>query len=214
MQGVLWVMKKKTDMLYSLSLLTLILGIGVVGLLFVLELPRLRYTLIALAVSSFTILYGGTVRGDGLWESMKPFRRYVMMNWVLAAYAVMTTLFALSAFFQGRFFNVFSAVFGASVLAIISLEIWRLYFKSSLKPLILWALLMGIIFVEVIWAVGLLPFAYAVLGLIVCWFWYVLQLLTRFHFSQRGIDWKKQRRFLITNGMLFLLLLVFFIRWV
>lgn len=214
MQAIFSLVKKHTRVTYSLHILSFFLGLGIVGLLFVLELPVLRKGIITLAVGTFALLYGWTVRDDGLWESMKPVRRFVMMNWVFAAYAWLTTLFALSAFFQGRLFNVVTAVVGAAMLAVVSLEIWRLYFKSSLKPLILWALLIGLVFVEVIWAVSLLPFAYAVLGLLVCWMWYILQLLARFHFSARGIVWKKQMSFLITNSILFILLLVFFVRWV
>jgi len=61
--------------------------------------------------------------------------------------------------------------------------------------------------VELAWAAQLLPFGYATVGALLTWIWYILQLLVRFHFSERGVDWKKQIPFLVGNIVLMILFL-------
>lgn len=212
--GMALLVKKKFPQQYQLLPLFIVLGLSFIGLFFVVELQVIRRLVLLLSTGTYALLFAWNIKDEGLWESMKPLRRFVMMCWVFAAYASMTTLFALSAFFQGKLVSIITIIIGALLYGYISINIWRLYFQSAMQSLILWALIVGVVFLEIIWVVGLLPFVYGVLGLLVTWIWYIFQLLTRFHFSTRGIEWKRQLPFLLINGMLFVGLLLFFVRWV
>ncbi len=199
---------------YQLFSLIICLGLSLVGLFFVVELPIIRRVVMVASVILYAMLFGWNIKDDGLWESIKPFRRVVMMSWVFTVYAGMTTLFAFHAFFQGTLISLITILGGALLLSYAAVHIWRLYFQSAIKPLILWVMIVGITSVEIIWVVGLLPFVYGALGLLVTWCWYLLQLFARFHFSKRGIEWKQQVPFLVINALLVIMFFIFFVRWV
>jgi len=147
-----------------------------------------------------------------LAHARKPLRRINMILWVFAGYTFLTTIFAFRLFFPSVPFWFFLVLAGAGMSAI-SFMIWRLYYDLKLKQSVIWLLFIGMVIIELVWVMNVLPFGYFVSGFLVTWIWYVLQLLLRFHFSPRGIDWKKQASFLIINGCLFFVCM-FFIRWI
>jgi len=59
-----------------------------------------------------------------------------------------------------------------------------------------------------------LPFGYLVFGGLFAWRWFFAQLFIRFYLSPQGIIWKKQITFLLSNLVLFILLLIFLVRWI
>ncbi len=147
-----------------------------------------------------------------LAHARKPFRRINMMLWVFVGYTFLTIIFAFHLFFPGIPFWLF-LIFAAVGMSTISFMIWRLYYDLEFKQSLIWLLLVGVVIVELVWVMNVLPFGYFVSGFLVTWIWYILQLLLRFHFSKRGIDWKKQTKFLIFNGVLFFVCM-FLIRWI
>ena len=187
---------------------------GFVGLTSLIEWTPLRFFLNLLSGAVMMILFilplheASTARHE-----QKPWRRILMMLWVFDAYALATTFFAVGLLFQNIPAPILSvaagAIFGAS-----SREIWRLYFIEAETRLTLPPFLIGLIMTELVWTARLLPFGHLALGLLVTWAWYVLQLLIRFHMSPQGIVWRRQRLFLATNAILYVVFLFFVVRWI
>jgi hypothetical protein len=59
----------------------------------------------------------------------------------------------------------------------------------------------------------LLPSGFLVNGFMIVWLWYIFWLLARFHLSADGINWKKHRWFLGIQTALWLVFLLFIIKW-
>ena len=137
----------------------------------------------------------------------------MMLLWVFDAYAISTTLFAVSLFFPEVSFWVLVILSGV-VYAYISFMIWRMYFNLKFKKNWLWLSIVTLFMIELVWVMHLLPYGYLASGLLVTWVWYMLQLFIRFHFGPKGVVWKKQTLFLISNVVLYCLILLFFVRWV
>ncbi|PIZ95623.1 MAG: hypothetical protein COX81_00410 [Candidatus Magasanikbacteria bacterium CG_4_10_14_0_2_um_filter_37_12] len=147
-----------------------------------------------------------------LAHARKPLRRINMILWVFSGYTFLTAIFAFRLFFPFIPFWLFLILSGTGMSAV-SLMIWRLYYDLKLKQSAIWLLFISMVIIELVWVMNVLPFGYFVSGFLVTWIWYILQILLRFHFSIRGIDWKKQMSFLILNGCLFFVCM-FFIRWI
>jgi len=142
----------------------------------------------------------------------KAFRRIRVMAWVFVVASIMIMLYAMSFFFPNIPLEVLF-LFVGSVVAIGSYAIWRMYYQVPLGRFTVWLLIIAVMSMELFWVIHLLPFGYLVLGFLATWLWYLLLLLIRFHMSAEGIRWKEQRRFLLTNAGVFILLL-FVIRWI
>ena len=183
-------------------------------LLLLVESLTLRWFLVAVSVPIFFFLIwmSSELTGRLVHIQEKPLRRVRMMIHVFNMYAGCLALFAVNIFFPAVPFAAVAAV-GGIYAAVISLLIWKLYFKVPIREFILPLLVVALGVTELIWALHLMPFGYLAQGLLVVWIWYILQLLIRFHRSPRGIIWKEQIAFLCTNVVLFIAVLAF-IRWV
>lgn len=143
----------------------------------------------------------------------KPYRRIIVLVLSFDAYALLSTIYALSLFFTNIPFWLLTII-GGMIFGVISFMIWKMYFQLQTQQGIAWSFLMTFLIIELIWVVHLLPFGYLVSSFLVVWIWYILQLLVRFHFNPRDVVWRKQIWFLITSVILYIVLLVFFVRWV
>ncbi len=183
-------------------------------LLFLVESTTLRWFLVGVSVFIFFFLIwmSSELTGRLVHIQEKPLRRMRMMIHVFNMYAGCLALFAINIFFPAIPF-VMVALIGGVYGAIISLLIWKLYFKVPIREFTLPLLVVALGVVELMWAVYLMPFGYLAQGFLVVWLWYIVQLLIRFHRSTRGIVWKEQIAFLSTNAVLFIAVLGF-IRWV
>ncbi len=183
-------------------------------LLVLVESVLLRWFIVimALPVFFFLVWMNSEFTGRLVHIKEKPLRRMRMMIHVFNMYAGGISFFALDVYFPSIPAIVLIAA-GGVYAAIISLLIWKLYFKSSTTRFMipLAVVLVGV--AECIWAIRLSPFGYLAQGLLIVWIWYVMQLLIRFHLSPRGIVWREQTAFLSTNALLFVLML-WFVRWV
>lgn len=194
--------------------LSIFTAISFVGLLTLVVGSFLYWFLIILVGLMMLLLYRYPL-GRGYIPSVeqKPFRRMMMVLWVFDTYAITTTLFAIGLFFTTIPFwlvaLVAGFVFGGS-----SFMIWRMYLQLTLHKNWFWVLLVAVVMFELVWVIHILPFGHFAAGFLVTWLWYLLQLLIRFHFSPRGVIWKKQAAFLISNVVIYLLILIFFVRWV
>jgi hypothetical protein len=152
--------------------------------------------------------------GEGIdLHRFKPRRRMHMMFWIASGYAFSAFLFALSTFFQGFWFWLGSVLL-AIYIGLSFIMIWKMYFPVAFKHLLLWGILGAFLIWELIWVLHILPYGYFVSAFFVAWVAYILQLFVRFELSSKGIVWKKQLYFLVTNAILYILVLFLFVRWV
>lgn len=188
---------------------------ALLGLMILIEWPVLRLFIIGLGGLGIGLLFRSimTAHETPLHIQQKSYRRVVMLLWVFDAYALVTTIFAVSLFFPAWPFWLL-ALLAALIYGYISVMIWRMYYQLSLRAHWLWAWLMVFLTFELIWVIHLLSFGYLVSGFLVTWLWYLLQLFIRFHFGPKGVVWQKQRWFLLSNMILYALVLIFFVRWV
>lgn len=135
----------------------------------------------------------------------KPWRRVMMMLWVLTVYSGLSVLAAWHVFFPHWSVMALS-VAGALITAIAAIEIWQLYRTLPVPRQFGWAALIALVmfeFVSVFYY--FLPFGYFVMGLLLTWLWYLAQLIIRFYESRAGILWRKQRWFLLGNAIAFII---------
>ncbi|MBT3539433.1 hypothetical protein HOF40_01590 [Candidatus Parcubacteria bacterium] len=188
-----------------LSFLTLLLLVETVWL-------RWFFVIISTIVFFFIAYWSEPRLEHAIHIKEKPLRRMMMMLYVFNVYAFFVGLFALYLYFP-RFPFAFLSIAGGAYAGVGAFMIWSLYFKFTADKLFIWTLIVALCVVELMWVMKLLPFGYLALGFLLVWLWYMIQLFARFHLSPKGILWKKQIGFLITNGILFVLVL-YFIRWI
>jgi hypothetical protein len=208
-----WLLKKIVILRNYLPLLSTATMFAFIGLIIFVEYDFVRWFIVVFGGIILGILFGWSVEKSGYTTHIeKSYRRMVMMLWVFDAYAILTSIFAISMFFEKVPFWILSII-GGAVLTGVSYMIWHMYFTMDLRSLVLWLSCIFILSVELMWVFSLLPLGYTVLGLFVAWVWYIVQLLFRFHFSRTGVIWKNQTIFLIINGVLMSLIL-YLARWI
>ena len=197
----------------DLPVLSGVTMLALVSLLFFVEQQAVRWFLIVIGPACLGLLHAWTVRPHGYTTHIeKSYRRIIMMLWVFNAYALLTAVYAIDMFFSNVSFWLLS-ILAASIFSYIAWMVWQMYYNIGFRRALIWIGAVWLLSFELIWLARMLPFAYTVLGLIVTWIWYIIQLYFRFHFSDAGIVWKKQRVFLITNAGLLFILLTFIVRW-
>jgi hypothetical protein len=186
-----------------------------ISLISIIEWDFLNWPFIILIGFIILILMQSIVSIDKgfLHIQQKPYRRIMVLIWSFDVYAMVATIFGLSLFFPIIPFWILTLICGA-IFGLISFMVWRMYFDIKFKQTLVWVFLISFLMIELVWVIHLLPFGYLVSGFFITWLWYILQLLVRFHFSSKGVVWKKQIWFLLSNFLLYIFLLVFFVRWV
>lgn len=142
----------------------------------------------------------------------KPLRRVKTMVSIFDIFAIATFGFALHMLMQIPFWM--TTLISALLTSMYFVFIWRMYFSVSVKSFLLWTLLSSIIMIQLSYVLVTLPFGYQMSGLIFAWVAYMLQLILRFELSKQGLDLKKQLPFFVTNALMFVLTLVFYVAWV
>jgi len=185
------------------------------SLISIVEWKFLNWPFILLLGISVFLLFQSIVTSEkGLFTiEQKPYRRIMVLIWTLNGYAMITTVFALGLFFPGIPFWIL-AVVGGILLGLISFMVWKMYSKLDFRKGLVWIFLMSFLIIELVWVMHLLPFGYLVSGFLVAWLWYILQLFMRFHFGPKGVIWKRQIWFIVSNAVLYSFLMIFFVRWV
>ena len=185
-----------------------------VVLLLLVESSFFRWFLVfAVGFIFFFIFYWSEPRVlHAIYLKEKPLRRMMMMLYVFNVYAFCIGLFAVDIFFPSTSFTFLSVLAGA-YSGLGAYMIWNLYFKLKPAQLLIWSLVVTLFVFELMWVMRLLPFGYLALGMLVTWLWYLGQLFIRFHLSSKGIIWKKQKVFLLSNLVLYILTL-YFIQWI
>ncbi|MFA5211203.1 MAG: hypothetical protein WC414_01710 [Patescibacteria group bacterium] len=147
-----------------------------------------------------------------IYLSEKPLRRILMFILVFDVFAFLSGIFAINNYFTSIPF-FFPALFAGIFVGFVSFLLWSLYFKTEQKILFLWSFLLALVVNEFCLVFYFLPFGFFVNSLLITWLWYIMQLYVRFHISQKGIIWEKQKKFLFINFLLYILTL-YIIRWI
>ncbi len=206
--------KKTREWKESLGGLTVLLLCSQIGLVSIIEHVWVRLFVIFLSGMIFGLLYGaGVVTESGLSSLQKPYRRFVLSAWVMCVFGMCSSIFALQVFLPIPFVFVCLLIVGGSLMGYVASFVWQMYFSKPKKVFLLWMVLVGFVGMQLFWAMHFLPLGYLNLGMFMTWAWYLVVLFARFHFDQEGIDWKQQWRFLLTNAILFVILVMFFVRW-
>lgn len=197
-----------------LSLLFFQVGIAAY---FVFLEPGVAYALIsilfiALPFYSFWLV---PERADTLPVVAKSHRRWRLMQSVVGVAGLWTGIFALITFqiISERLHSVLTVGAGIIATAFITSWWWYEYKVAVTKKFWLLNALMIVILSELAFVSILLPWGYLVAGLLFGWIWYVLWIMLRFHLSNDGINWSRQRWFVIINGVVFAMFLLFLVRW-
>lgn len=193
----------------ALSVLTIISGLGFFSIL---ELPAARWAMLVLCTLLVSLLSGLSVPSIGGVSEYKRVRRILMIIWAWNMYAITATAYAVLLFFPEVPWWLVNILVGA-LFGIVAYMVWQMYFEVLPASYVVWGGLFTLAGMELVWVINTAPFGYFVSGFLTTWIWYAAQLLVRFHFSPIGIVWRKQRWFLLGNGLAGILFLVFFARW-
>ncbi len=109
---------------------------------------------------------------------------------------------------------VFNTLILSLLFAGVVMLIWRLYQGTPFRSFVFLGACIALLVFELALVIRLLPLGYIVSGFLLAWIVYIIQLLARFHLTDKGIIWKEQRLFLILNAVLFIIFFLFYVRWV
>jgi hypothetical protein len=153
-------------------------------------------------------------RSDSLSVMEKPHRRWKFFMAVLGVYGIWLTLFAVSIFQIIQSYQIVWALVGSAII-VSGLSVWEWieYGEKLSNKLFLMAGILLLVLVETAGIVFLWPVGYFVGSFFMTWIWYLSWLLFRFNLTAAGIDWQKQKGFLISNIILMILFLAFAVRW-
>lgn len=207
--------EKRKEHTWSLTLIT---GISMLFMLSIIEDSIIRWIFVIMSSLLLAILFSSKENEEIKLEyARKPFRRFVMMVWVFDIYALFSFLFAIGVLFQSEspiWLEIFLIPVAGIIAGFIAGEIWKMYIVAESKAFLFFRILVALFMSEFFWSLRLLPFGYMISALPITWMWYILQILIRFHLQEQGIVWKKQIPFLVMSCIIFLILGIFFVRWI
>ena len=149
-----------------------------------------------------------------MFINLKFYRRWRFLSGVFSLFGMFCAVSAVPAFRIFSWLGLWPClVFGALCASGNAFWWWREYEIPVDKKLWRATALAALFFFELLWVGALWPLGFLPFGLLMCWAWYVLWLLARFHLSPEGIKWNKQKLFLLANATLFVLFLIFVASW-
>lgn len=179
--------------------------IGLLLLYTVVEWPSSLVIVTTLGVLSAVVilLWSRRVAAPIVFVREKPLRRAVSAALTLAVFGFCAFIQARSVFFPSTSATIMSPILQAITIMTASFLLWSLYFQAQVRDYLIPLAVVGLLALQAGILIGFSSVGYLVGALMICWLWYVLQLLIRFHFGNRDILWFKQRKFLIINAILF-----------
>lgn len=146
--------------------------------------------------------------------SFKPYRRWNLSLSLLGLAGLWSAIAAVPIY---QLFDTIPSwiwgIVGALIAGFTAGGWWLEYGIKRDRNFYLWTGVFTALIWEIGWVFAYLPLGPFVLGLMVAWLWYVLWLLARFHLSDSGLNWTKQKWFLIFNGVLFFATIFLLARW-
>lgn len=145
--------------------------------------------------------------------ALKPHRRWRLTMSTFGLLGLWTGGYAIATL---RIFNfsVWLFVLIATIISTLTAIWWLREYGAELnRSFWLWVIAFAIVTLELATVLFLLPIGYFVSGFLMAWFWYVIWIMTRFHLSALGINWKKQIYFFAGNSLVIILFLLLIVRW-
>ncbi len=144
----------------------------------------------------------------------KPHRRWLLFLNLFGLAGMWSGVYAISAFqvLYGVGAWVWVSLISAIVTAVSGWWWWE-YGIPRDKRFFIWLVVWFMMMLELSWVVMFLPMGFFASGLFLTWIWYCLWLFTRFNLTKEGINWKKQRSFVVVNLLLMIIFLIFVVRW-
>lgn len=177
----------------------------IVSLLIFVEWSVAKYMLMSIfavfSAVSFWLLPDGS--GKLVFYS-KPFRRWLFMMDAFGLAGCWCGIYALMEFqlVRSGFYHLLIFV-GSAMSTVLSLWWWRVYGLPYARRFWLSCLVIFILIFELSWTISRWPVGFVISGMSTIWFWYVWWMMLRFNMTPEGINWKKQRFFLLTAVLLF-----------
>lgn len=166
---------------------------------------------VGLSVFSFWVIPS---RADALSVLEKPHRRAKLFLSLFGIAGVWLAAEASISFQLVSGWEIIAVVAGAACFtAVVSLVQWVEYNGTWSARYLVLAGLIFLLLVELAVTLLLWPVGYLSSTFFISWWWYMLSLMIRFYLSRDGINWSRQRTFLVMNGLLMMLFLVFIVRW-
>jgi hypothetical protein len=166
---------------------------------------------VGLSVFSFWIIPS---RADELSVMEKPHRRAKLFLSLFGIAGIWLTTEACIAFQLVTNWQILETIIGAAlVTAVVSLVQWYEYNGNWSAKYVLLAGLISLLLIELATVLLLWPVGYIVTAFLISWWWYILSLMIRFYLSRDGINWPRQRNFLILNSLIMIIFLLFIVRW-
>ncbi len=188
---------------------------GIVLLYLFTDQPVLRSGLLALSLlGSVVSFWLVPSRSSDLSVVAKPYRRFKMLMGIFGVAGIWVMIKALEIFQAlPRTYIIPLVIGGIFATTLISVWGWREYTLSYSRKLLVSVLVMVFVVSEMAYVVLLWPLGYFTSGLLLTWLWYIVWLMLRFFISEEGIDWNRQRWFLLTNAVLIGIFLSLLARW-
>ncbi len=144
----------------------------------------------------------------------KPHRRWLFL---ISAYALAALWSGLFAVIQFQVWYVVVFWIWISIGALITTAVsawWWLMYGLPFNARFFYALgtVAAVVF-ELAMVISMLPWGFAMAGLMVTWMWYCLWHMLRFHLSPDGIDGRRQAWFLLLNAVAIILIAALVARW-
>jgi hypothetical protein len=153
-------------------------------------------------------------KSDSLSVMEKPHRRWKFFLSLFGVSGVWLTIFATTTFQIISDVQIIYAIMAGSLLTT-AIGVWEWFdygLKINSKTIIHAAILTLCIF-EFASITFLWPIGYFVNSFFVTWVWYITWLLFRFDLSDSGINWSKQKIFIISSVLLIIIYLFTIARW-
>lgn len=152
-------------------------------------------------------------RKDSLSVMLKPHRRWKFFMSLFGVAGAWLTLEASMAFQTiSGFQDIIGIFLAALATAVISAWEWNEYGISLSTKFYQLSGLIFLLFCELGVVVFLWPVGYFISAFFVTWAWYLTWLLFRFDLSE-GINWPKQKYFVVSNVVLMIVFLASIVRW-
>ncbi len=153
-------------------------------------------------------------RPDSLSVLAKPERRWRLAMTTLAMGGLWAMVSAVGAFqLMSGWWLVWLSVEALGILIAVSMWWWREYGRPYSGQFFIAAGIMALIFGELAYIVYLWPIGYLAVGFLMAALWYTLWLLLRFSLTPEGIDWQRQKWFLMGMAIVITFYLVLVARW-
>ncbi len=153
-------------------------------------------------------------RADELTVLAKPHRRSRFLMSVLGVAGLWSGAEALIVLqIVSQSVAWFVIIFASVATVAISAWWWREYGLEYDKNFLMSGAVLLLVIFELAFLTVLLPLGYLMSSLFITWVWYIVWLVFRFTLSKEGINWKRQRNFLLVNAIILGIFLGAIARW-